>query len=237
MLYFQELRFLVEHLQQPEQSLLEVCGAQQVHLVVDFKRQVRADEVHRYDGVGDVRECKLRLVGYLFVVAYELDGRCPHVGNGRFVFLVVDAREYLGCRFHFAENEGLALGDALEVAPAQSLHDGSLVVAGSGHIEHAYQLGINAVAEEVLHSWIVYSRVFLAEDGKRAVVAVHDFLNHCNARLSSDEYGRDYAREHNEVACGQDWQLAVELGVEQIGYVAFVVGNHLYSVILTCIHI
>ena len=123
------------------------------------------------------------------------------------------------------------------MATSQSLYYGCHVVAWSRHFEHLHQFGIYAVFNEVAFTWQFHVRVFLAEHSKHGIALFADVFEQLQTLLASYNDGAYHSRENHHVASGKYGKCTLKFHIEQVLYVAVVVGNHLYRCIGSLVHI
>ena len=113
LLQFQQLRLAVEDFQQSEQAVFQFVFPQQVHLVFHAERHVRADKVDGDDGIRDIAQGKLRLVGYLVVFADILNSQRLHVLVCRIKLLVAVGWKTLRQRCRHTHQERTLANDVV----------------------------------------------------------------------------------------------------------------------------
>ena len=107
------------------------------------------------------------------------------------------------------------------------MHNGSDVVARSGHIDHLHKACVYAIAVEVFFFRFFYIVVLLAEHCKNGVLQLVDVFKQAEALFSADKDRGNDAWEQHQAACGKYWHRAFDGNVEKFGVLVVVVGNHL----------
>ena len=163
---------------------------------------------------------------------YEVSRSPCHVVESRRPLLVVLIRKFFRIRRHMSEEVRPLLGDAVEVAPSQSLQYGCMHILRARYLDDLYQLG-----EDTSVVYLVLGRLHdvligLVEDSEDHIRFLLGFLYEHHALFPADDDRSDDPREEDHVASYEHRHVAFGTVVEEFLNIALIFGNHLNALFL-----